>query len=136
MVRLESELGIKGKVLAVDLSRMECRIWPDETSSITLSFTPEQKNNVLMAFGSNESLRLRMRGRGEFTPEGQLHCVTNIASLDLALRDRPPPDPNSRSIGKIIDEIVADVPLEEWAKLPTDLSHRHDYYIYGVAEQR
>ncbi len=44
-----------------------------------------------------------------------------------------PDDP--RSLEEKIAAIMADVPDEEWAKLPPDLSDNLDHYIYGAPKQ-
>ena len=31
--------------------------------------------------------------------------------------------------------MTADVPDEEWDKLPTDLAEQHDHYIYGTPKR-
>ena len=36
-----------------------------------------------------------------------------------------------RPLWEIAEEISAQVPLEEWAKLPTDGAEQHDHYLYG-----
>ncbi len=37
-------------------------------------------------------------------------------------------DPDAPPIWKLVAEISAQVPDEEWKKLPTDLARRFDYY--------
>ena len=39
--------------------------------------------------------------------------------------------PESRHISEVIAEIMADVPPEEFAKLPKDGASEHDHYLYG-----
>ena len=34
-------------------------------------------------------------------------------------------------IGAVIRAIAGAVPLKEWQKIPADLSHQHDHYLYG-----
>jgi len=36
-----------------------------------------------------------------------------------------------RPLWEIAEEISAQVPLEEWAKLPGDGAEQHDHYLYG-----
>jgi hypothetical protein len=43
--------------------------------------------------------------------------------------------PDTRSIEEKIEAIVADVPEEEWARLPPDLSDQLDHYIYGTPKR-
>ncbi|HZT41256.1 MAG TPA: hypothetical protein VFA07_03660 [Chthonomonadaceae bacterium] len=37
----------------------------------------------------------------------------------------------ARPIEEVFAEIMADMPEEERAKLPSDLAEQHDHYIYG-----
>jgi hypothetical protein len=41
-------------------------------------------------------------------------------------------DPNAPTIEEKLRAIVADVPQEEWDRLPADLSEHLDHYIYGT----
>ena len=36
-----------------------------------------------------------------------------------------------RPLWEIVQEISAQVPLEEWEKLPADGAEQHDHYLYG-----
>jgi Arc/MetJ-type ribon-helix-helix transcriptional regulator len=40
-----------------------------------------------------------------------------------------------KPIWEVILELTADVPDEEWDKLPTDLAEQHDHYIYGTPKR-
>lgn len=42
--------------------------------------------------------------------------------------------PTEAPIEAIIESLAAQVPDEEWDKLPADLSHNLDHYIYGSAK--
>lgn len=41
-----------------------------------------------------------------------------------------------RPLWEIAEEISAQVPLEEWAKLPADGAEQHDHYLYGSPKSR
>jgi hypothetical protein len=41
-------------------------------------------------------------------------------------------DPNTPTIEDRLRAIVADVPKEEWDRLPADLSDNLDHYVYGT----
>lgn len=43
--------------------------------------------------------------------------------------------PADRPIWDEIQDLTADVPEEEWDKLPTDLAEQHDHYIYGTPKR-
>ncbi|MDS3859959.1 hypothetical protein RIF25_03965 [Thermosynechococcaceae cyanobacterium BACA0444] len=38
---------------------------------------------------------------------------------------------NISSLLDLVTQIQAQVPIEEWQKLPTDLSINHDHYLYS-----
>jgi hypothetical protein len=38
---------------------------------------------------------------------------------------------NSRPIWEIITELSSEIPIGEWAQLPTDGAEQHDHYLYG-----
>lgn len=40
-----------------------------------------------------------------------------------------------KPIWERIQDLMADVPEEEWDRLPTDLSEQHDHYIYGTPKR-
>jgi len=43
--------------------------------------------------------------------------------------------PAQKPIWERILERTADIPDEEWDKLPTDLAEQHDHYLYGVPKR-
>jgi Arc/MetJ-type ribon-helix-helix transcriptional regulator len=45
------------------------------------------------------------------------------------------PTTKTQPIWEEIQELTADVPDEEWAKLPPDLAEQHDHYIYGTPKR-
>jgi Arc/MetJ-type ribon-helix-helix transcriptional regulator len=52
----------------------------------------------------------------------------------------PPPSPDDsapmdKPIWERILERTADIPEEEWDKLPTDLAEQHDHYLYGTPKR-
>jgi Arc/MetJ-type ribon-helix-helix transcriptional regulator len=48
---------------------------------------------------------------------------------------QPPPSEPRKPIWERIQDLTADVPAEEWDKLPTDLAEQHDHYIYGTPKR-
>jgi hypothetical protein len=55
-----------------------------------------------------------------------------LALVDKMLKeDQKRPRENVRPIWEIITELSAQVPMEEWKKLPSDGAEQHDHYLYG-----
>ncbi len=127
------DIGVKGEMLQVDVRRQECHIQIDKSACIPINFDKEWESTVTDALRQHDTMRLWVRGQGEFAPDGALQRITGGHSC-LLMMAKPPPNPNRRSIWEVMDEIAANVPEQERGKLPTDLSHRHDYYIYGIED--
>jgi len=47
----------------------------------------------------------------------------------------PEYDPTGRPVWEEVLEIGASIPLEEWEKVPTDLSVNLDHYLYGSPKE-
>ncbi len=54
--------------------------------------------------------------------------------VELAAPAKEEFDPNAPTIEDKLCAIWADVPQEEWDRLPADLSEHLDHYIYGTAK--
>jgi len=69
--------------------------------------------------------------------------MTEAASLllqQLAQADTSQPTASDaaqehKPIWEEILESTADIPDEEWDKLPTDLAEQHDHYLYGTPKR-
>jgi Arc/MetJ-type ribon-helix-helix transcriptional regulator len=75
---------------------------------------------------------------GRFPSEA---AVLEEALTLLAQRERASghPEPQTGAdmtpIGKIIDELMADLPSEVLDRLPVDGAAQHDHYIYGTSKR-
>lgn len=59
-----------------------------------------------------------------------------LALVDEMLKeDQKRPRENVRPIWEIIEELSAQVPMEEWEKLPSDGAEQHDHYLYGAPKR-
>jgi len=77
-----------------------------------------------MAANVEESVIEKLRGLPVEKQQQVLEFVENLTAPVA-------PNKDDRSIWEVIREITADVPDEEWAKLPTDGAEQHDHYLYG-----
>ncbi len=60
-----------------------------------------------------------------------------LALVDQMLREEQPQTRETvRPIWEIITELSAQVPMEEWEKLPSDGAEQHDHYLYGSPKRR
>ena len=59
------------------------------------------------------------------------HPCAHLTAAEIVKRAEPR-RPGTSSIEEEIEKICADVPEDEWNKLPTGLSENLDHYIYGT----
>ncbi|HEY2416128.1 MAG TPA: hypothetical protein VGI40_28055 [Pirellulaceae bacterium] len=67
-------------------------------------------------------------------PEGAPVQV-ELLEYPLETRSEPNGEQKSLSIEQELAEIWRDVPTDQWANVPRDLSDNRDHYIYGVAKK-
>ncbi len=53
----------------------------------------------------------------------------------METRSERPFDPTAKPLWQIAEEIAKEIPDEEWAKLPTDLSANLKHYLYGAPKR-
>ena len=61
--------------------------------------------------------------------------VQRIVDRELEQQDMPAARQAPRRISQRIAEIMADVPREEFAKLPKDGARQVDHYVYGLPKR-
>ncbi len=89
-----------------------------------------------LSVGSADAVRLRAGERTQFSIDqliGFLNALDQHVTVEVLAAPQKTVD--ERPIWEQIEEIVAQVPPEEWEKLPTDLAANHDHYLYGARKR-
>jgi len=73
-----------------------------------------------------QALNAKARRRGVSAEE----YARQVIEQDLKESEAPAAR-NQKPISQVIQEIMADVPAGELAKLPSDGASQHDHYLYG-----
>jgi hypothetical protein len=81
-----------------------------------------------MAANIEESVIEKLRALPLEKQQEVLEFVENLAVEPATNRD-------DRPIWEVIKAISAEVPLEEWVRLPTDGAEQHDHYLYGAPKK-
>ena len=69
-------------------------------------------------------------------PEGEeAEVVITLGNQEGPLLSEAEYNVNARPYWKEVLEIGASVPMEEWEKVPTDLSINLDHYLYGAPKE-
>jgi len=71
-----------------------------------------------------EDSRLPWRGEAEVV-------ITVLEPEEGVLQKQPQYDSSARPFWAEVIEIGASIPMDEWDKVPTDLSKNIDHYLYG-----
>lgn len=133
MTPYTDQVKITGEVLAVDLRRSRFQLWPNDSSSVEVAFTDNQEAEVTDALKNHKARCVRVSGMGEYSPEGRLLRINPIGEMRILPIQGDLFDRSARPIWDELAELAAQVPDEEWEKLPDDLTSNLDHYIYGVA---
>jgi hypothetical protein len=131
----EDTVDIAGHVLEADVRQRRFQLWIDDRSSVQVSFTQEQEEQVTTALKDHNILLLRVRGRGDFAPRGTLQQILTVQALELIRSAEPEFDASAPAIEDVIADIFKDISEDEWNTLPADLSENHDFYLYGKLEE-
>ena len=124
-------VDIVGSVYLINVERRELKLRTDDGFRVPVTFTDEQENRVIAALQMRRQVNLKISGLGEFRADGALKRIVNVENFGSSPKSREIP-PGTPTIGEVIDAIIAETLPEAWEGVPTDLSHRHDFYIYGV----
>jgi hypothetical protein len=126
------QVDVLGEVLAADVVRRTALVRVGERTRVRIAFAPEAEETVTQALRHRRATRLRIRGRGEFSPTGRLQRVTEVHELGLQHGEGVPSEGPPPAIEDILRALAAEVPQEEWDALPVDLIDNLDHYIYGT----
>ena len=128
----ESAVTLTGEVVAADVRRGRFQICLDDGARVDVSFTNDQEEQVTSALKDHKTCRLAVHGRAEHSPQGKPLRITQVEELEIRPVGYVAYDAAARPIEEILAELAAEVPPEEWKKLPADLSDNLDHYIYGT----
>jgi hypothetical protein len=107
----------------------------DDKTSVPVPFAEHDEGLVTSALKEHRSVRIRVRGVAEVSPQGKPIRLTAVERLEIMETGDREFDPCAPSIEDELARIAAGVPAAEWAKLPEDLNEQLDHYIYGTPKQ-
>ena len=130
----EDLVEISGEVFETDVKKGRFQLSSAEDTIVNVSFTPDQEDQVTTALKEHKTVRMSVKGSGEFSPQGKLLRVLQVNELRLITNDRSY-DQSARPIEELLNELAKEVPQEEWDRLPSDLNDNLDHYLYGVSKK-
>jgi hypothetical protein len=127
----EAPIELVGEMLAADVKNSVFKIWIDDTTNISVEFSPKQEEAVTSVLKDHRTQRVRVRGRGQFDSNGKLVKASTIDIWEVVGPEQFTLKPSAKSIEEIIADFAGQVPKEDWDRLPSDLSGNLDHYLYG-----
>ncbi len=127
-------VDLTGECLEADVRQKRFQLWVDAQTPVQATFDAAQEELVTSALKDHRSVRIRVRGVAEISSEGKPLRFTSVELLELVAARSEELDPNAPTIEEELAAIVADVPQEEWDRLPADLTDNLDQYLYGAPE--
>jgi hypothetical protein len=131
----EDGVDVTGEVLEADVRQRRFQLWVDDKAGITVSFSPEQEGEITGALRDHQSVRLQVIGRGDFSPQGKPIRITRVDELRLRAIGVEQRAAISQPIETVLGALGREVPKNEWANLPSDLTDNLDHYLYGIPKQ-
>lgn len=128
----EDQVTLKGEVLEADVKQKRFQLWIDDKTKIQIMFSDEQETKVTTALKEHNNLIMEVRGTGEFNPNGKVRSIPKVDKLLIIPKEDSKYDESVDAIGDVLDRLASEVPIEEWDKLPKDLTDNLDHYIYGT----
>jgi hypothetical protein len=129
--KYQDVVEVSGEVRATDLDGQKFTLRLEDGSKLSVRLRPEDEQTVLQAFGEHSSVRVKVQGVGEFSPEdGALRQVAAVDQIELAKPGaaaqvkEPPIWERLAAIGKT-------VPDDVWDQVPKDFAANTDKYLYG-----
>jgi hypothetical protein len=108
---------------------------PEAGPLINGRFDERQETLVLDALKNHRSVRLRVKGVGEFTSrDRQIRNLTRIDEVSVAPVEMEKYDESSPPIWQQLADIGEHAPKGTWDNVPSDLSTRIDEIVYGQGE--
>jgi hypothetical protein len=133
--QLDRIVDVAGEVVEADVMRKRFQLRLGDCNDVSVSFTEPQEHQVTAALKDHKEVRVRVKGRGEMSPEGRLLRVTEVERLEIQPARETAFDESARPIEDILEELASEVPHSEWERLPADLTDNLDHYLYGTAKR-
>lgn len=125
---------ITGSVTQINAERSTFTITTDDGLRVKAPYAEETKHRVFQVAQKPEEWLIKVSGMGEFNRSGTLERIVKADRIIIAVArwERGEIDPDAPTITEMFDALIAETPPEAWEGVPTDLSHRHDFYLYGT----
>lgn len=131
----EAFIDISGEIVEADVRQRRFQLWIDEKMPILGVFPPDLEERVTDALREHRSTRVHVKGRGEFSAQGRPLRITRVEVWEVLPGEGQAVDQSAPTVESLIEALGADVPSDEWRKIPPDLGDNLDHYLYGAPKR-
>jgi len=129
----EDFVDLTGEVRAANIDGYNFALRQDDGRKVTGVFAPAQEALITGALSEHSTVRLRVKGVAEFSrQDGGMKRIVRVDDVQVVPAGEPQYVQTEKPIWEIVASIGAQVPTEEWDKVPSDLSKNLDHYLYGT----
>lgn len=132
----EDVVDIIGTVTEVDVRRASMEISIDKRKRVKASFNPEDEKKVTTALKEHTTVKIRVKGRAQYSSQGQIKNIIQVDSLISLPGGEIPFSQDTKPIWEVAEEIIGGVPEDFWGDLPVDLASNLDHYLYGTPKNK
>lgn len=126
-----SNVEFVGQIFAVNVKAKTFEMINTENDVLVqVPYTDNQEDSVTHALREHDSIVVRVGAVGTFDKKGNVNKVHQMNTLELMPIGRPIHN-KEFSFEECAEELMKNIPEDELARLPPDLSERHDDYITG-----
>ena len=131
----EDVVEVIGEVQMANVKGQFALLIAESGQQVTGKFSAEQEAQVLEALRQHKTVRLSVRGVGEFgTLDRQLRRFSRVEQVAHWQPDASVFVEGAANVWDELDAVASGVPAEAWSAVPKDLSLRVDEFAYGHGE--
>lgn len=131
----EDSIDVIGTVTMARVTRPRMAVMLDDGREVEAAFRAEDEDAITTALKDHLTAKVRVQGRGQFSPNGQMQRIVDIDGVMLVSGGDVPHDTTFTPIWEIFQQIMREVPTEQLDRLPEDAAANHDHYIYGTSKR-
>jgi hypothetical protein len=129
----EDHVDIAGEVRSADVDQRNFTIRLASGVKVPAKFRPEHEDAITESLHDHASCRVAVVGVGEFgLRDGSLRRIVRVDNLErrpAAADDEY--DDSAPPLWQSVVELGANLPVETWDRVPSDLAANLDRYLYG-----
>jgi hypothetical protein len=129
----EDSVDVTGTVTMAKVSLPRMAITQPDGREIEAVFRSEEEDIVTTALKEHSTARVRLQGRGLFSPDGALLKIVETTHMELLRPATSKSVSPQVPIWEVFQQIIQEVPPEQIAMLPCDAASQHDHYLYGMS---